>query len=178
MALEIARVIPANSRVLDIGCGSGFIAHHLSSMIGTPVSGVDLDAQTEAAIDYRQFDGKHFPIADGVVNAALLCYVLHHAQDLGTVLGELRRVLARGGLAVVYEDIPSAAWDRLVCWIHDFKWRRRTGRCSFRNPHEWRVQFKTAGFEVLQERTLSRCRNLAHPVSRRLFILRKRPHWQ
>src|SRR5882672_2177478 len=35
MALEIAHLIPTDSRVLDVGCGSGFIAHHLASLIGT-----------------------------------------------------------------------------------------------------------------------------------------------
>src|ERR1700752_5030663 len=41
MALEIARVIPHGSQVLDVGCGTGFIAHHLSAMMGTAVIGID-----------------------------------------------------------------------------------------------------------------------------------------
>src|SRR6266511_640955 len=65
MALEIARLIPANSRVLDVGCGNGFVAHHLMAATGAKVIGIDLEASTEAAIDYRQFDGRHFPVADG-----------------------------------------------------------------------------------------------------------------
>jgi ubiquinone/menaquinone biosynthesis C-methylase UbiE len=114
MALEIARVVPAKSRVLDVGCGNGFIAHHLAAMVGATVIGIDLDATTEAAINYRQFDGKHFPVADGSVDAVLLCYVLHHAQDLGVVMSELRRVLSDGGLAVIYEDIPCAWWEKFI----------------------------------------------------------------
>ncbi|HYV00352.1 MAG TPA: methionine biosynthesis protein MetW, partial [Pyrinomonadaceae bacterium] len=58
MALEIARVLPDKSRVLDVGCGNGFIAHHLSAMLNAKAIGIDLDDRTEAAIDYRQFDGK------------------------------------------------------------------------------------------------------------------------
>src|SRR6266550_3589185 len=42
MALEIARVIPPRSEVLDVGCGNGFIAHHLSAMLGRSVVGIDL----------------------------------------------------------------------------------------------------------------------------------------
>ena len=172
MALEIAPVIPPDSRVLDVGCGNGFIAHHLSSMIGTSVIGIDLDSTTEAAIDYRQFDGRHFPVANGAIDAVLLCYVLHHAQNLDAVMTELRRVLSEGGLAIVYEDIPAAWWDRVVCWTHNLKWRKRTGRCTFRNALEWRVQFNAAGFEVINERPLSRWRNLTHPVRRRLYLLK------
>lgn len=39
MALEIARVIPPGAEVLDVGCGNGFIAHHLSAMLGSPCGG-------------------------------------------------------------------------------------------------------------------------------------------
>jgi ubiquinone/menaquinone biosynthesis C-methylase UbiE len=174
MALEIARVLPIKSRVLDIGCGSGFIAHHLSAMLNAKTIGLDLAAGAEAAIDYRQFDGKRFPVSDRSVDAVLFCYVLHHAQDLSILMKELRRVLSFAGQAVVYEDIPSGWWDRFICWIHDLKWRKRTGPCTFRNESEWRSLFKSAGFDVLTERQLSRCRNLTHPVRRRVFVLKQK----
>jgi SAM-dependent methyltransferase len=171
MALEIARLVPANASLLDVGCGNGFVAHHLAALAGASVIGIDLDATADAAIDYRQFDGKHFPVANDSVDAALLCYVLHHAQDLEVVMNELRRVLRDGGLAVIYEDMPDSWWDRLVCLIHDLKWRQRSGRCTFRSAMDWRGLFNSAGFEIVNERPLSRWRNLAHLVSRRLFVL-------
>jgi ubiquinone/menaquinone biosynthesis C-methylase UbiE len=177
MALEIARVLPVKSRVLDVGCGSGFIAHHLSAMLNAKTIGLDLAASAEAAIDYRQFDGKRFPISDRSVDAVLLCYVLHHAQDLSILMKELRRVLCFAGQAVIYEDIPSSWWDRFICWIHDMKWRKRTGPCTFRNEYEWRSLFNSAGFDVLTERQLSRCRNLTHPVRRRFYVLKQKSSW-
>src|SRR2546421_10360112 len=91
MALEIARVIPKGSEVLDVGCGNGFIAHHLSAMLGTRVVGIDVTTSTEAAIEYRHFGGIHFPMEDDSVDAVLLCYVLHHVQDTGA-RSEERRV--------------------------------------------------------------------------------------
>jgi ubiquinone/menaquinone biosynthesis C-methylase UbiE len=173
MALEIARVLPAGSRVLDVGCGNGFIAHHLSAMLNANAVGIDLAARADAAIDYRQFDGTHFPIADRSVEAVLLCYVLHHAQDIGLLMTELQRVLTSAGQAIIYEDIPACWWDRLVCWTHNLKWRKRTDPCTFRRQSEWRALFNSAGFEIVSERTLSRWRNLAHPVSRRLYVLKR-----
>jgi SAM-dependent methyltransferase len=174
MALELARVIPRYSRVLDVGCGNGYIAHHLSALLGNQVIGIDLDRMTEAPIDYRQFDGMRFPVGDQSVEAVLLCYVLHHAQDLGIVMSELRRVLRDEGLAVIYEDIPECWWDRFVCWTHNLKWQGRTGRCTFRLDSEWRSLFGFAGFELITERQLSRWRNLIHPVSRRFFLLKRK----
>lgn len=171
MAREIAQVITPGSRVLDVGCGRGFIAFHLSAMLGTQVIGIDIDPSAEAAIDYRQFDGQHFPVADESVDAVLFCYVLHHAPDLGVIMNELRRVLSGDGLAVIYEDIPATWWDRLFCALHNMKWSKRTGACTFRSESEWRTLFNSAGFEVVSERRLSRWRNFTHPVSRTLYVL-------
>src|ERR1700738_2549739 len=131
MALEIARVIPHGSEVLDVGCGNGFITHHLSAMLGSATVGIDLGNSAEAPIDYRRYNGAQFPLMDDSFDAVLLCYVLHHAQDVRVVLNEMRRVLRDGGLAIIYEDIPGSWWDKGVCWIHNQQWRRRTGPCIF-----------------------------------------------
>jgi len=174
MAQEIARVIPRGSEVLDVGCGNGFIAHHLSAMLGTNVVGIDLGNSAGAAIDYRRYDGAHFPVMDESFDAVLLCYVLHHAQDVSVVLNEMRRVLRKGGLAVIYEDIPGSWWDRGVCSWHNLLWKTRTGSCTFRDESEWRALFETFGFEIVTERRLSRWRNLTHPVRRRFFGLKSK----
>jgi ubiquinone/menaquinone biosynthesis C-methylase UbiE len=171
MALEIARILPRGSRVLDVGCGNGYIAHHLTAMLNAGVVGTDLNQTTEALIDYRSFNGTDFPVDAQSFDGVLLCYVLHHAQNLDLVLRELRRVLRDGGRAVVYEDVPENGWDRLICAIHNRKWRNRTGNCTFHVAPEWRKLFKSAGFEVVDERRLSRWRNLTHPVSRSLYVL-------
>ena len=175
MALEIARVIPRGAKVLDVGCGSGFIAHHLSAMLGAGVIGTDLGSRAEASIDYQRYDGRQFPVPDDSFDAVTLCYVLHHAQDVKLMLNEIRRVLREGGLAVIYEDIPRTWWDKGVCWIHNRQWRGRTGPCTFRLESEWRKLFEASGFEIVSERPLSRWRNLTHPVRRRFYVLGKSP---
>ena len=172
MALEIARVIPRGSEVLDVGCGNGFIAHHLSALLGAEVIGTDLQNSAQAPIDYRRYDGERLPVADDSCDAMTFCYVLHHAQDVRVLLNEMRRVLRVDGLAVIYEDIPATWWDRGVCWIHNRQWRGRTGLCTFRLESEWRKLFESFGFEIVSERRLSRWRNLTHPVSRKFYVLR------
>jgi SAM-dependent methyltransferase len=172
MALEVASVLPPRANVLDVGCGNGFIAHHLQSMLGTTVVGLDVGKSIAARINYLPYDGRHFPVRDDSFDAVLLCYVLHHAQDPRLVLNEVNRVLRDGGVAIIYEDIPSIWWDRAVCWTHDRQWRGHTGPCTFQQEQDWRRIFRLAGFEIVKERPLSRWRNLAHPVSRRFFVIR------
>jgi ubiquinone/menaquinone biosynthesis C-methylase UbiE len=173
MALEIARVIPYGSRVLDVGCGNGFIAHHLTALLGTSAVGTDVTDITQVPISYRRYDRTQLPAEDNSFDAVLLCYVLHHAEDAGVMLKEMRRVLCDGGFGVIYEDIPALWWDRFICWTHNLKWRNRTGACTFRSESEWRSLFESSGFEVVSERQLARLRNVMHPVRRRLCVLRK-----
>ena len=172
MALEIARALPLGANVLDVGCGNGFIAHHLTGILKSKIVGLDVSAGPMANIDYLPYDGRHFPVQDETFDAVLLCYVLHHAHDASLVLNEVTRVLKEDGLAIIYEDIPDCWLDRVACWIHKQQWATRTGTCKFRLGAEWRQLFSSVGFEVVYERELSRWRNVAHPVSRRFFVLR------
>ena len=171
MALEIARVVKRGATVLDVGCGNGFIAHHLTGLLKSRVIGLDVTNFTSASIDYIPYDGRHFPVSDQSVDAVLLCYVLHHAHDAALVLNEVRRVLRKDGRVIVYEDNPSSWLDRAVCWSHNLQWQARTGRCTFQLESEWRETFSLSGFEVISQRSLSRWRNIAHPVSRNFFVL-------
>jgi len=142
-------------------------------MLGKTVVGLDVGTNTALAqINYLPYDGRRFPVRDDSFDAVLLCYVLHHAQNPRLVLNEVGRVLRDGGLAIIYEDIPSIWWDRAVCWTHDRQWRGRTGPCTFQAEQDWRRTFSLAGFEVVKERQLSRWRNFAHPVSRRFFVIK------
>ena len=172
MALEIERFIPTGSDVLDVGCGNGYIAHHLCGLLRAKVLGIDVADTNEAAIDYRRYDGAHFPLADQSVDAVLLCYVLHHAEDALKLLLEAKRVVRGGGVIVIYEDIPATFWDQAICRIHNRQWQNLTGPCTFRNPTDWENVFRSLGFELNESRCLSRWRNLTHPVRRSLFVIR------
>ena len=171
MAKEIAAHVPRGSRLLDVGCGNGFIAHHLSALLGCAAEGVDVEPTTEAPIAYQRFDGRTLPYEDGAVDAVLFAYVLHHAQDQLALLREARRVVAPGGRIVIYEDTPRAWIDRFLCWRHDRKWRPRTGPCTFRRDPEWRALFEDLGLTVAYGRPLSRWRDPGYPVARSLYVL-------
>ena len=175
MALEICRFLRSGATILDVGCGNGFIAHHLSGLLQTTVVGMDVAQNTSARINFVPYDGRHFPMRDRSVDAVLLCYVLHHAHDALLVLNEVRRVLKAGGLVIVYEDNPSSWWDRAVCWSHNKQWEGRTGPCTFQLRDDWRRIFALAGLRVVSQRRLSRWRNMAHPVSRNFFVLETEP---
>jgi len=175
MAKEIAQYVPGARRVLDVGCGSGFIAHHLSAMLGAPVTGTDVGDRAEAPIAYQRFDGRALPFADGAFDVVLFCYVLHHASDARALLAEARRVLKPDGRLVIYEDTPRSLIDRLLCRRHERQWLHRTGPCTFRRDGAWRELFDALGLFVRAARALSRLRDLTYPVARSLYVLSPRP---
>ena len=176
MALEIARILKPGAVVLDVGCGTGYIAHHLNALLRTSVVGLDVATHASSYIDYRRFNGRHFPVADQSFDAVLLCYVLHHAQDARLLLDEARRVLRDGGVSIIYEDNPACWWDKAICWTHNLQWQRRTGHCTFQLEDGWERMFAVAGFRVVKRRQLSRWRNIGHPVSRNFFVLSADPN--
>lgn len=94
-------------RVLDLGCGGGFMAEALAAR-GAVVFGVDLAwaalaagrrhaAGRGLALTYAAGRGEALPLGDASLDAVLCCDVLEHVADLEAVLDEVARVLAPGG---------------------------------------------------------------------------------
>jgi ubiquinone biosynthesis O-methyltransferase len=110
-------------RVLDLGCGGGFMAEALARR-GALVVGVDPSAPAIAvarrhaaaaglAIDYRVGTGEAIPLADGAVDIVVCVDVLEHVEDLARVVGEVARVLAPGGL-FLFDTIDRTALASFV----------------------------------------------------------------
>src|SRR5258708_10304828 len=96
-------VAAAGLRVLDIGCGGGFLAEEFAAA-GCRVTGVDPSpasvsaARAHAAsrglpIDYQVGAGEELPVPDAAFDVACCCDVLEHVSDLDRVISETARVL-------------------------------------------------------------------------------------
>jgi SAM-dependent methyltransferase len=172
-ALTIAEYLPRRARVLDVGCGNGFISHHLSAL-GRSVVGVDLAEATEAPIAYSRFDGRILPFEDMAFDAVFFGFVLHHSRNFSGLLREAMRVVRPGGRILIYEDIPERWHDRALCLWHERQWCERTGACTFLQSESWVDLFEALGLRVAHRRVLSRLRNPLHPVQGALFVLELR----
>jgi 2-polyprenyl-6-hydroxyphenyl methylase / 3-demethylubiquinone-9 3-methyltransferase len=98
----------AGLSALDVGCGGGFLSEDLAKA-GLRVTGIDpSEGSLRAAaaharesglrIEYRTGSGESIPFADGSFDMAFCCDVLEHVGDVGAVIGEIARVLKKGGL--------------------------------------------------------------------------------
>ena len=113
----------AGLRVLDIGCGGGFLAEEFAAL-GCQVTGIDPSAVSIAAarahaagrgltIDYRVGPGENLPVPDAEFDVAYCSDVLEHVSDLDRVIEETARVLKPGGL-YLFDTINRTLPSKLV----------------------------------------------------------------
>ncbi|HSN15350.1 MAG TPA: class I SAM-dependent methyltransferase [Anaeromyxobacteraceae bacterium] len=113
---------PRLLRVLDVGCGLGLVdrlihgavreLHAVDSAAGT----VQDAARSGAGARYAVSDATALPYAEGTFDAAFAVCVMHHVPPARwqAFMGEMRRVLRPGGLAVVFEHNPLNPVTRIA----------------------------------------------------------------
>jgi SAM-dependent methyltransferase len=148
----IARLgpLPAQPRVADIGCSSGYMLEDLrASCPGATLIGVDMIASGlrnahTLVPDARllQADACALPIRGRTLDAALSANLLEHVPDDVQVLRELHRVLRPGAIAVVVVPTGSRLYDY---YDHFLGHERRYAR------GELAGKAGSVGLEVLQD---------------------------
>jgi 2-polyprenyl-6-hydroxyphenyl methylase/3-demethylubiquinone-9 3-methyltransferase len=126
---------PHHSRALDVGCGGGLLTEELARM-GFSVTGVDPSRESVAVasahaeqggltIDYQFGTGHDLQFDDGTFDAVFCCDVLEHVADWDAVIGEISRVLRRGGV-FFFDTINRTFASRLrsILIAQEWKWTR------------------------------------------------------
>ena len=120
LARTLADFIPANARVLDIGCGSGMLARRIMALRpDISIEGIDVLVRPGTEIPVTEFDGDHIPWPDGHFDIALFVDVLHHTEAPARLLAEANRV-SKGGIVIkdhFREGLLADATLRLMDWV-------------------------------------------------------------
>lgn len=116
--------VQAGQRVLDFGCGPGFVTLEIARRVGAAgyAWGADLNetflararerasaAQLSAQVTFIHADGAA-PLPAGTLDRVLCKNVLEYVPDFRATLGTLRDLLAPGGMI----HISDSDWDFLV----------------------------------------------------------------
>ena len=141
-----------NSEILEVGCGEGMMFD------GTGIAPVQMDVSMRRVRFARAKgqpalcgDGYHIPFASGSFSMVLLIAMLEHTSEPWRVLAEARRVLKRGGRAimVVPNDVTMSA-GRLLLGKFPIRY---PDHLTFTTPgrmHRWLA----TGFSVTEEFSL------------------------
>jgi len=110
--------LPQRARVLDVGCGAGTTVAHLVDDLGLRAFGIDASAaqvararEARADLDFFVARAESLPFADGAFDAVLAECVLSTLGDARAALGEMTRVLARGGCLLVTDVYTRGGSD-------------------------------------------------------------------
>lgn len=150
-----------NVRLLDIGCGGGFLTEGLvkrraqTSAVGLDLSHAAITAArahataTRLPIDYLAGDGSEVPFPGDSFDVVVCSEVLEHVDDPAAVVRDVGRVLAPGGLFLF--SSPNRTWlSHLVLIRAAQDWR--VTRVLPANLHSWERFIRPAKLALLASR--------------------------
>jgi ubiquinone/menaquinone biosynthesis C-methylase UbiE len=151
--------LPADARVLDVGCGSGWATRLMAEKASAGrVVGIDIademiklakeTSTSFANVEFQVASAEKLPFSDGEFTYAFSMESLYYYADMLSALREIKRVLEPGGRFVTVVDLyqenaPSAQW------IDDLK-----VPVQFLSVAEYRALFGQAGFVDISDRRL------------------------
>lgn len=120
LVLEAADLF-RGARVLELGCGTGWLSIGLAQM-GCDVVGVDISpaairlaeglaatrapTQVVGPLSFLAYDGKTLPVPDESVDRVVCYDAFHHVRDQAATIREFARVLRKGGRVAFLEPGP------------------------------------------------------------------------
>jgi 2-polyprenyl-6-hydroxyphenyl methylase/3-demethylubiquinone-9 3-methyltransferase len=123
LAAARAALIPpppyAGAPLLDVACGAGLLAPHLSGPLagwqhlGVDLSPVSLRLAREHGVTAVVGNALRLPFADASLSCVVAGEVLEHLTDLDGACAELARVLAPGGV-LVFDTIADSWFARIA----------------------------------------------------------------
>ena len=107
-------VLPDNARILELGCGPGYLWKECAGRIPTGWN-ITLSDLSPGMVDaawrnlvvtgrnfkFEQVDAQSIPYPDGTFDAVIANHMLYHVPDRRKALSEMRRVLRMGSLLFV-----------------------------------------------------------------------------
>ncbi len=147
---RLAELIPPNSRVLDVGCGDGLIAHLTTQKNpGLELEGIDVRVRNHSHIPVRPFNGTQIQHDDKSFDVVMFVDVLHHTEEPMILLREARRVARH---VVILKDhtrngLLAGATLRLMDWVGNAR-HKVVLPYNYWPRHRWLEAFDELGLRI------------------------------
>lgn len=150
---RVARLLSPRpgSRVLEVGCGRGYLTRDMHAELGLDVTGTDLNENVvEHAVTDRvlQMPATDLDFPDETFDHVVTVHTIEHVPAIGRAFAEMARVLRPGGtLLAVYPAEPIrglyAIPTAVILYRNPFKARRV--HCHKLNPTKARLLAERVG---------------------------------
>lgn len=143
----------AGDRLLDVGCGKGFMLHDFAALIpGLVVHGVDISqyAIDNAMEDMRAHvevaDAKRLPFRDKSFDVVVSVNTVHNLarEECGNALREIERVARRGAFVTVDAYRNDEERERMLAWnltaqtiMHVDEWKAFFAEVGYTGDYYW-----------------------------------------
>jgi ubiquinone/menaquinone biosynthesis C-methylase UbiE len=154
---------------VDVACGPATFARAFAPIVGRVV-GVDFTPAMLAKarrvvgeaglanVEFVRVDGNALPFADGTFDLAQCTYAFHHFPEPAKVLGEMARVVRKGGRVTVVDAIISEHAD--TEWNDRIERLRDASHSRMLTDAGLRELFRAAGIRVIASEVHEREREL------------------
>lgn len=158
-AIEIALQELRGKKVLEIGCGSGYLYDHIRRK-DVPVEYVGSDVNPQMVAFCRekypeaswiQLGELPYPYADREFDVVLIWNVIHHLNDYQDVLGVLSEAVRIGSSVIMFEPLQSN--PRLLRSLKSLYWRITDGGKFYFTLREWDDVFDRVGAETVWQKS-------------------------
>jgi len=115
----IASNIPAQSTILEIGCGEGHVGAELTER-GIEVTGIDPDpeaVENAVALGGNVFQGSWPDVSVGAFDAIAFTRSLHHIEDLAGAVEKAADVLREQGIFLLEDFAFNVTDQRTLDWF-------------------------------------------------------------
>ena len=148
-------------RVLDVGCGPGFLCESIAAVVGRDGAVVGIDISSDLItlckrrnpptwLSYIVGDATSVDEPDASFDVVACTQVAEYVPDVNRVVSEAFRVLRPGGRAVfVATDWDALVWhsdrpDRMALVMRSWKRTALIPTCLGHSPVGWRAQVSTS----------------------------------
>lgn len=149
--------LPANAKILELGCGPGYLWKENASRI-PPAWDITLSDLSAGMIDsawrnlvvtgrsykFKEVDAQEIPFDDGTFDAVIANHMLYHVPDRKRALKEMRRVLKDDGIlftATLGVNHMRQMWDWLERTGNSIKRETITSAFTLENGQEQLQEF-------------------------------------
>jgi ubiquinone/menaquinone biosynthesis C-methylase UbiE len=173
--LQKADKFPQINTYLDIGCFDGAITQAIGmhfkldtcNIHGVDIKLYDSTDSADAAesnkynnITFNEYDGKQLPFEDGSFELVTCLMTLHHIDPLNlpTLISEIMRVLAPGGVVIIREhdtqthsqeavalDLMHDFYDYVWATDNNYVWEDSHRKNNYKTHETWAQLFHTVG---------------------------------